>query len=1141
MPRIFDNIEQHLLPALIQTLAVSERADLCVGYFNLRGWKQLGSSIEAWPGGEGRCVRLLVGMHSTPQDELRQALSLNAADQGMDNSQAARLKRRLALEFRRQLMQGAPTSQDETGLRQLAQQLQNRQVIVKLFLRHTLHAKLYLLFRDDYNNPISGYLGSSNLTLAGLSYQGELNVDVLDQDACCKLARWFEERWSDRFCLDISQELIQVLQESWAINQPTPYHIYLKMAYHLAQEARAGVSEFTLPTEFRSRLFDFQAAAVKIAAHHLNRRGGVLIGDVVGLGKTLMATALARIVEEDTGVSTLIICPKNLTSMWQSYVDEYGLRAKVMSISKAIRDLPDVPARFRLVILDESHNLRNREGKRYRAIKEYIDQSDSRCILLTATPYNKSYLDLSAQLRLFVPEDLDLGVRPERLLREVGEAEFVRYQTLPNTLTAFEKSPFADDWRELMRLYMVRRTRSFIQAHYAETDPATGRKFLRLEDGSQSYFPARVPRTLKVRIDRRGSADPYARLYSDEVVEAIGGLRLPRYGLGNYLAGHAERSANARSVTAEEKRMLASLGRAGKRLIGYCRTNLFKRLESSGQAFIQSLDRHVLRNHVFLYALEHGLPLPLGTQDAEMLDPGNEDEDGELAQTGLEMNEDEPDVSDVQGIAGPEGEASASSFTTQAYRQRAQQVYQVYRDRYRQRFTWLRSTLFTPVLAEHLRQDAGQLLAILQLSGGWDAERDLKLARLHRLISRDHGGEKILIFTQFADTVHYLKSELGRRGVAAIAGATGHSENPTALAWRFSPVSNDKSFATDQQLRVLVATDVLSEGQNLQDAHIVVNYDLPWAIIRLVQRAGRVDRIGQKAAAIQCYSFLPADGVEEIIRLRARVRQRLQENGEVIGTDEQFFEDERTAQQLRDLYTEKSGILDDEPDSEVDLASFAYQIWRDAVQADPSLEAKIAAMPDVVLSTKAARQEGGWEGQEGVLVYMKTADDTDALAWVDEQGRSVTQSQLAVLRAAACTSNTPALPHHPQHHELVSRAVEQMTREMRTAGGQLGRSSGARYKTYTRLKAYFERLRASAPLFAGDDLARAIDDLYRYPLREAAKDSLNRQIKAAISDEDLARLVVALRDENRLSLIAEEGEHVEAEARIICSLGLAAE
>ena len=137
-------------------------------------------------------------------------------------------------------------------------------------------------------------------------------------------------------------------------------------------------------------------------------------------------------------------------------------------------------------------------------------------------------------------------------------------------------------------------------------------------------------------------------------------------------------------------------------------------------------------------------------------------------------------------------------------------------------------------------------------------------------------------------------------------------------------------------MRVLLATDVLSEGQNLQDCAIVVNYDLPWAIIRLIQRAGRVDRIGQKADKILCYSFLPADGVERIIRLRARVRQRLKENAEVVGTDEAFFEDDPDHQVFRDLFTEKAGILDGDVDTEVDLASYAYQIWKNAISADPS-------------------------------------------------------------------------------------------------------------------------------------------------------------------------------------------------------------
>src|SRR5690348_5774192 len=245
MPRIFDNIDEGLLPALRSTLKVSRRADFCVGYFNLRGWRCIDEVIDAWAGGDAACCRLLVGMQRVPQEELRQALSLLPDHGELDNQTASRLKARIAGEFREQLTLGAPTNADEAGLRRLSAQLRAKKVVVRLFLRYPLHAKLYLAYRTDPNNPITGFLGSSNLTFAGLAKQGELNVDVLDHDACEKLRHWFEDRWTDRLCLDISDELAAIIDESWARpDDPPPYHIYLKMAYQLSREARAGLAEF---------------------------------------------------------------------------------------------------------------------------------------------------------------------------------------------------------------------------------------------------------------------------------------------------------------------------------------------------------------------------------------------------------------------------------------------------------------------------------------------------------------------------------------------------------------------------------------------------------------------------------------------------------------------------------------------------------------------------------------------------------------------------------------------------------------------------------------------------------------------------------------------------------------------------------
>ena len=1125
MPRIFDNIELKLLPALKDNLRAAKRSDFCVGYFNLRGWRLLDELIEQFSGGEGNCCRLLVGMQTLPKDEFHAARSLGSSDQGIDQGEAIRLKKRIAEEFREQLTVGAPTNQDEAGLRRLSDQLKSKKLIVKLFLRHTLHAKLYLVHHPDaINSPIVGFLGSSNLTLAGLGKQGELNVDVLEPDATNKLQKWFDDRWRDRFCVDISDELAKLIDESWARKDlVSPYYVYLKMAYHLSQEARTGLSEYRIPRDFGDRLFDFQKAAVQIAAHHVNKRGGVLIGDVVGLGKTLVGTALARILQEDSFLETLIICPKNLVPMWQDYVREYRLIAEVLPISQVQTKLPNL-RRYRVVLIDESHNLRNREGRRYRAIQEYIALNESKCILLTATPYNKTYLDLSAQLRLFIPEDKDLGVRPEQLISSLGnEMEFRRqHSQIPvKSLRAFEQSSFTDDWRDLMKLYMIRRTRTFIKDNYAKVDDGDGRKYLEFQDGSRSYFPTRRPKTARFEIGSP-STDPYARLYSDQVVQVINDLDLPRYGLGNY-----EATRHAQPPSATEQLILSGLSRAGRRIMGFCRTNLFKRLESSGQAFIQSIERHVLRNFIYLHAIENGLDIPIGTQEAELLDTRYSDEDSDsIAATLFDAETDDEATADAVTE-----ELSAQAETE--YRRRAAEVYNLYASQYQRRFKWIRPDFFTKRLATHLLGDAQSLIGVLSFCPVWNADQDQKFMALAQLLEREYPTRKVLIFSQFADTVRFLGTELKARNLAQVEYVTGSSADPTATAYRFSPVSNGKrdAVSSSNELRVLIATDVLSEGQNLQDAAIIVNYDLPWAIIRLIQRAGRVDRIGQKSDEIFCYSFLPAEGVERLINLRGRLRRRLQENAEVVGTDEAFFEDSAD-QVILDLYHEKAGVFDVEEDSEVDLTSEAFQIWKNATDTNSALKRAIEQLPSVVYSTRAHTPTR--TQPEGVLLYMRTTEGNDALAWVDREGNSVTQSQLAILRMAACDPDTPALSRDPQHHDLVAKGANLIVDDEKRVGGQLGRPSGARFRTYERLKRYAEEVKGT--LFESADLLKAIDEIYRYPLRQSALDTLNRQLKSGVHDQQLADLVVALRMDDRLCLVNGEGE--QREPQIICSMGL---
>ncbi|HRM00050.1 MAG TPA: helicase-related protein [Acidovorax sp.] len=1127
MSRIFDNIQQDLLGALRSSLSVSKRADFCVGYLNLRGWQAVDDLVQPWNPQNGQVCRVLVGMQRPPHDEIR-ALYSQTPDEGLiDNATASRLKMQFASHLREQITLGIPTGQDEAGLRRLARQLRSGQVIVKLFLPYPLHAKLYLLFRDDVNNPITGFVGSSNLTLAGLSKHGELNVDVLDHLGTQHLSKWFDARWADRWALDVSADLATIIESSWAREEAiSPYHIYLNIAYHLSTEARAGLSQFRLPARFEQELFEFQKSAVKIAARHLHRRGGVMIGDVVGLGKTMMATALARMFEDDLGYETLIICPKNLEPMWEHYRTEYGLRGMVLPVSQVTKKLPNLK-RYRLVLIDESHNLRNREGRRYKAIAEYIKSCDAKVILLTATPYNKTKHDLSAQLRLFIDEKANIGIRPERHMRKYGisEAEFERKnQCRVHSILAIEKSDEFDDWRELIRLYMVRRTRSFILQHYTEADKH-GRRFISGKDGEKRYFPVRKPLSVTFAVDESDTADRYARLYSREVVDQINALHVPRYGLGLYLNPQEEKQA-----TPSERKILENLGRAGKRLMGFCRTNLFKRLESNGFSFLQSIDRHVLRNQVYLYAIENGLDLPLGVLDAGLLDIERVDEDAE----GLEGdNEDLLDglfdaVTDEDGVPSDMARAKA--------------VYEQYVRDYKKRFKWIRPTLFKAKLAEDLAHDTQRLTELLNSQEPWDADRDHKWQALHKLLTQTHGKDKVLIFTQFADTARYLAREARKAGISHVALATGASADPYDIACRFSPKSNNKSVSKADEVRVLICTDVLSEGQNLQDSNVVVNFDLPWAIIRLIQRAGRVDRIGQRAEEIHCYSFLPADGVEQLIQLRSRIRQRLKENAEVVGTDEAFFEDDDAAT-IRDLYTEKQGVLDD-GDDEVDLASYAWQIWKQATQDNADLARTVEALPPVVYSAKGFALDesrfpllGADAAKGGALVYVKSPEGNDHLAWVGANGKTVTESQFTVLRAAECEPATPAVQRLPQHHDLVATGLQLAVSQDKAVGGGLGRPSSPRRRTYERLKACATEQMQT--LFRDEELERALDDMYQRPLLETAADLLNRLMRSGVNDAELTEAVKSLREEGRLTYA--EDDAALREPRVVCSLGLVAE
>lgn len=338
-----------------------------------------------------------------------------------------------------------------------------------------------------------------------------------------------------------------------------------------------------------------------------------------------------------------------------------------------------------------------------------------------------------------------------------------------------------------------------------------------------------------------------------------------------------------------------------------------------------------------------------------------------------------------------------------------------------------------------------------------------------------------------------------------------------------------------EQTHVLIATDVLSEGQNLQDAHIIVNFDLPWAIIRLIQRAGRVDRIGQTADKICCYSFFPAEGVEQIINLRGRLNARINENANIVGSDEIFFEGNE--QNLRDMFNEKSGVLDDDDDAEVDLSSQAFQIWKSATDARPELKQIIPNLQNMIYSTKATDSKLN----NGVITYARTANDFDLLTWLDSEGNFVTQSQKKILQALACNSNEQYMPPMDNHHELVEQAVSLIkTQSTTVTGGILGNRFSTRYRIITLLEHYYEQ---SPTLFFSDEnrqlLKLAIDDIYNYPLLEGTKFILGRMLRASskTASDDIVEYILEMRKSGSLCRIEEENT-IKKENTIICSMGI---
>ncbi len=635
--------------------------------------------------------------------------------------------------------------------------------------------------------------------------------------AILELLDWYDTRWDESH--PYKDELIALLNQSkFGEFEYTPYQIYLKTLYEYFKDELG--EDGLQPTGTRSaiELTEFQGDAVQKARRILARYDGVMIADSVGLGKTWIGKKLLEDYAYHRRQKALVICPASLREMWQKELRESTISADV--ISQEImgreefdtRDYNDVD----VILIDESHNFRNHLSNRYENLGRLIGANGGlgregerkRLILLTATPINNTIFDLYNQIMLFAQDD-----RTYFSAAGIGDLRtfFLKARRQADKSGGNQMVAIFN----LLEEVVVRRTRSFIRDKYPKATIG----------GQTIHWPQRVLRTVRYNL-----AQTYTNLYND-IVAGIESLRLSPYSLEDY-----------KHRVADKDEM--ELGRE-QALVGIFKSRYLKRFESSVAAFRISIHRALEFQQTFLSLLDQGRLLDSASfrEALRYLDrEGEDDSTAPVSRVG-EMN------------AHTEAQELLDSLPV------------------------LNAALYDlPRLRAAVQHDIDTLTKIWNRITEITPERDAKLEKLKALLSEDLKGEKVLLFTYYKDTAQYLYDQLrqdddflaaaGNPRMARMDGDIAPSDRTGRIA-RFSPVANDRPelAGSEGEIDVMISTDVLSEGQNLQDCGHLLNYDLHWNPTRMVQRAGRIDRIGSSFDKLWVYNVFPEDELENLLGL----------------------------------------------------------------------------------------------------------------------------------------------------------------------------------------------------------------------------------------------------------------------------------
>lgn len=1069
---IIDNRDEKLVDHIKQILSSSDAAKFAVGYFFLSGLEAVAAELA-----NVSKLRLLIG-NTTNRETMEQIaegyqrLELASAamekEQFLKQTEQKNRTQKTAVNLRHTVERMDQTDEAQLLVRTIIKMIQEKRLDVRVYTKGRLHAKAYIF---DYKNDGRfekgiGIVGSSNFTISGLTHNTELNVVVQGNDNHDKLTEWFEVLWAES--QNFEQILVQELTQSWAAAAVTPYDIYMKTIYALVKDRLEDgeKGEFLWDDELTRALADFQKTAVKQAVQMIRDNGGAFIADVVGLGKSYIGAAVLKHFVRMQGVKPLIICPKPLEEMWTNYNDEYALNARILSMS--MLKLPDEDGAKSIlegnvykdrdfVLIDESHNFRNQSSQRYEVLVDFLSKGMKKVCLITATPRNRSASDIYHQIKLFHQDDIThLPIDPPNLKQYFS-------------LVAKNEKRLQD----LLVHILIRRTRRHILRWYGYAED-TSQPLRELSDvkvrpymlgekkayvmvgGNHQFFPHRELETLRYSIE-----ETYKGLY-DQIRHYLGrpagkkgkakpGVELTyaRYGLWNYVIPEKQKKAPYND-----------LHRSGDNLRGLIKVMLFKRFESSVYAFRKTMERLEKIHSNFLKALEKGI-MPAGEDAQQLLY--------------------ESDTYDDEGLMDALNACSGR--------------YQL-------------DDFNVALLRGHLEADQKLIKKILSLVAPITPLKDAKLQVLLKGLKKGipQVRGKVLIFSQYADTAKYLYENINPGGQRKdIESIFGTEKSKALMAARFSPLANPHTHpSSDKEVNILVATDVMSEGLNLQDCDVVVNYDLHWNPVRLIQRFGRIDRIGTENDVIWGFNFLPEMELEKSLGLHDVLRRRISEIQETIGEDAAILDDDEKIndEAMYAIYEKKSNQLNmfEEEESELLDISEAEELIRSLSSNDPEEFKRIAALRDGIRSARGVINK-----QPGRYIFCQ-AGKYQQLYMTNPEGAVLTRDVPVVLGQIKCSKTEPAASLPSDHNVTVMNVLKVFSDEVkhRRSQQQHGLSLSASQSYVLReMRAFYSNLDDKEVDLKGQ--ITRLEETFKQPVTAAIRRQLNTLRRNGVSGNPLIK------------------------------------